>query len=125
VIGLARRTLALLLIALVVIETAGLAQAFGIDAMVHCCCGPHTAARKCRCLSCPVTRRHKREDVGSRIATGGDCHNDQTSNDGRLIPLSDPLIRAPQAEPDFVGFVSEFPIAQLRGRSRDVARPPP
>jgi len=115
-----RRALALLLMLLMLVETAGLAQAFGQDARVHCCCGPHAAARRCRCPSCPVK---KRRFQGASLSAGGGC-SDQVSSDGRL------LVQAHLASPRLavrVAAISEYPIEAARWSSRilESARPPP
>lgn len=101
-----RRGCALVLMLLVVIETGGLARAFAADASVHCCCGEHSAARRCDCKSCPVSLRgHRAAATGDRLTGGGPCRH-ATVDGAVLIMLaleapalpvlaSDPPARAP------------------------------
>src|SRR5207249_4376065 len=53
VASLTARLLALLLAALLLVETSGVAGAFEVDPIVHCCCGDHDAGEPCGCPTCP------------------------------------------------------------------------
>lgn len=120
-----RRALAILVAILIVAESAGAAQAFGLDSEVHCCCGPHSVARKCRCGSCPVSKRRK-SDRGklSHLQSGGDCHPHGDS-DGRLVPLSDGAFLPAAPLPPPARPLRVPPLSRLVSRAADGERPPP
>ena len=120
----ARRALAVLVTILIVMESAGVAQAVGSGATVHCCCGPHSAARKCRCSSCPVVKRRERGKTTARLAAGGDC--DARSGDGaRLVTLAVPPAPLPSLAAPFCGRLSQPAVTAPPQRLSDGDRPPP
>lgn len=84
----ARQIGVLFIVALLVVETAGVARAFGRGARVSCCCGTHATARPCKCKRCPAARQHARDDGGGdRLAAGRDCDGDVVG-DEVLKPLA-------------------------------------
>jgi hypothetical protein len=120
------RFLALLLAALVLLEGSGFARAFGEGATVHCCCGSHSAARRCRCKACPTARRGTppRAD-GDRLAASREC--DGVSGDaGVLVIVAVPVPAAPAAPilPPAVRVLAVAP-SPLVTRPLDFGRPPP
>jgi hypothetical protein len=120
-----RRALAIVVAMLIVAESAGAAQAFGVDTEVHCCCGPHSAARKCRCSSCPVSKRHKSHSGKlSQLQSGGDCHP-HGDGDGRLVPLSDGVFVPIAPLPPLARSLRAPLPPELSSRAADGERPPP
>jgi hypothetical protein len=111
---------------LIVAESAGAAQAFGVDSEVHCCCGPHSAARQCRCGSCPVSQRRKpHRGTLSQLQSGGsECHP-HGDGDGRLVLLSDGVFLPSAPLPPTARRILERPPAPLSDRATDGERPPP
>jgi hypothetical protein len=113
-----RPAIAILLCLLMVGESAGAARAFGIAATVHCCCGSHFGARRCKCPSCPAVKKKKSATtrVTSDCARGGD--------EGRLE-----IVAVPCAQPRLSVVVSEIEYRENLSRPRqlfgDAERPPP
>ena len=120
------RLLAVLLAALVLLEGSGLARAFGEGATVHCCCGDHSAARRCRCKACPTARRGAtaRAD-GDRLAAAREC--DGVSGDAgvlMIVAVPAPVTALLPVQPPAVRVFATAP-PPLIDRAPDFARPPP
>lgn len=109
----------MLLCLLMVGESAGAAQAFGIAATVHCCCGTHFGARRCKCPSCPAVK--KKKHFTTRGVTS-DCA--RASDEGRLE-----IVAVPSTRPLFAISESEIEYRENRTEPReifaDAERPPP
>jgi hypothetical protein len=125
-VRLAQRLFACLLVALVVVETSGLARAFGPGATVHCCCGAHSSARPCPCPDCPVSLHRAPAHVDeTRVATAPDCHGHHAGDPGVLTVLA--IVAAPLALPIPTPLLARVFATPSTPPSRtvDVARPPP
>jgi hypothetical protein len=121
-----RRLAACLLAVLVLAESSGAARALTDGATVHCCCGEHAAARKCRCSACPVALRGKaRHADGDRLAAARECHGEP--GDAGVLTVIALQLTAPfaLAAPSPIGELSALEIDPLHGRLVDAGRPPP
>ena len=122
-----RAAFSLLLALLLLLEAAGVARAVGVGSMVHCCCGPHSVARTCACLRCPVKLRRAQ-------ASDHDHHEASLAPPGSCVPTveADVLVvlatvpvppsladRTPAVMDDFIA------IPPLAGLAADPSRPPP
>lgn len=99
-------------------ESAGAAQAFGLAAMVHCCCGSHYGARRCKCPACPALK--KKKSATTRVTS--DCA--RGSDEGRLEILGALSVRPrlPVAASDFEYLEKIHEPREIFG---DAERPPP
>ncbi|HEY1585947.1 MAG TPA: hypothetical protein VGH63_09690 [Polyangia bacterium] len=125
---LVRRTLVLLLVLVVVVETSGVARAIGPGETVHCCCGSHAAARPCPCPDCPVTlRRAAPHDIGAaQLSAAHDCSGGDAGDPGVLaVRAIAPILALAVAAPRPRRFAYVVASAPVRTRAVDIGRPPP
>src|SRR5581483_11685178 len=121
-----RRLAACLLAALVLVESSGAARAFSDGATVSCCCGSHSAARRCRCVACPVaSRRAHRSAAGDRLAPARECSGDH-DDAGVLAVIAPPAAPRFSVEKPFpTGTLAFREVALPASRLVDAGRPPP
>lgn len=114
----------MLLAVLVLVESGGAARAFS-GALIHCCCGDHSAARPCDCNACPLKHRAVHEREGDHVEHGTPC--DGGGREQMLIlvvtALTPPAIAL--AVPRAVRTPSLSPPAMPPDRCTDAERPPP
>jgi hypothetical protein len=80
--------LRVVLAALVLLEGAGIARALGHGADISCCCGEHSAARKCDCHDCPVAkRRAPQAPEAAQLDAGRGCDG-TPSGDALLVMVA-------------------------------------
>ncbi len=121
---IARAALALLLCVLVVGESAGIARARGASSLVHCCCGAHSVARACRCLSCPLRLRHGHPHDDARLGAADACPGGAVEADALRVAAVLPA--APRAPAREAGVALVAGVARRPPTiSLDPARPPP
>lgn len=124
---LLRRIALSFLCLLFVAESAGVARAFGRAAQVTCCCGAHSAARKCKCSHCPVIKRRARahrDAAPDRLAAGRECQG-ATDHDAPLSFAALPVARVP-GDPIILTAPHVPPApAMLLDRTLEPRRPPP
>jgi len=118
------RVFSLLLIGLFVVETAGVARAFGRGSLTQCCCGAHATARPCHCRSCPAKRHRRAPEGPARLGADGGCHESLVV-DGTMVPLA--LRVAPPSLPMPARAEVRFVAAPLvvLGHVEESLRPPP
>jgi hypothetical protein len=118
--------LAIFVASLVLTQSSGVARALNVGT-VHCCCGPHSVARLCACLRCPVklkrAAQHSHgldEDV---VRPLGACA--PSSEDGALVVLA--TLPIPPSLNEVDGLASSFlrTVRPLFGRQPSTPRPPP
>jgi len=125
---LVRQLIVALLVVLLVAESSGVARAFGPGSIVTCCCGPHSAARRCKCLHCPVAQRddhdHDHERGGARIAAAQDC--DGNAPEEAVLDV-EALLITPIAVPTpaAMSLRATWSLPELADRLTEPTRPPP
>jgi hypothetical protein len=118
----ARRIFALLMALLIWSEGAGVARALSADATVDCCCGTHSATRRCKCLHCPVGLRNN-SPAKQTLAAPSSCT--AHSSDEMLLVIATLPPGAPAlAAPDFSPLASD-PALEPEGALARATRPPP
>jgi hypothetical protein len=83
-----RRACAVAVMALVLLESAGIARALGEASWIECCCGKHSRARPCGCTSCPALR--KRTPEGTGVSGLDSCGDHELQEAALLLVLSEP-----------------------------------
>jgi len=122
---LLRRLLACLLTVLVLLETGGVARAIA-GADIACCCGHHSAARKCGCKSCPIVkRRAPRELIGDQLDSARDCQGGSSDQALVLQVTALVVVAAPLLAPRPIRAPLGLALVIPEGRRTGADRPPP
>jgi hypothetical protein len=101
------------------------ARAFAADGDIDCCCGEHSAVRRCHCNDCPVTRRGVPERVGDQIGAEH-CGGGGAQDIGVLAVLVHVLPAPPVlAGPRLVSATPRIRPLLRSGRLIEAGRPPP
>jgi hypothetical protein len=119
---LGRRVIAVVLAMLLWGESAGIARAVAADGVVSCCCGPHSAARRCHCLRCPVGL-HRDAPSTTKLAPSSSCvgHGGEEA----LLVIATLPLHVPQLHaPSFIRIIAERAVTPPSATLR-TDRPPP